>query len=361
MRFLLGAGERLLDVQESDGEIDERVAFSHPLGRNLKCLAASEDRERLAIGFYEGGVFLSGDAGRDWKDITGDLPISHISSCAIDPVNRDRIYVGTNPSALFVTEDEGKHWREIESLRNHPNARIWSNPRGPSQLRSIAVSPADSRVIFAAIEVGDLLKSEDGGRSWWIADGVCHDQHKVLLSLSDPDLVFLMTGADSSPYGGENGYGFFMSRDAGRTWKNTNDQLSAEKHVYAEDAIVLLPADPKTMFVAIADGTPPNWRGPRTESDYFVAPSRDKREKGADVSIHRSKDGGERWISLNGGGGLPPSFFDAVWALDAGEDAGAPVICFGTTAGEVWRSGDGGDTWQSLPKTFPPISHLLLL
>jgi hypothetical protein len=35
-------------------------------------------------------------------------------------------------------------------------------------------------------------------------------------------------------------------------------------------------------------------------------------------------------------------------------------VCFGTTAGEVWASRDGGDRWRRLEKTFPPISHLLL-
>jgi photosystem II stability/assembly factor-like uncharacterized protein len=356
MRFLLGSANSILAVEEDGGRVASRVALRSAEEQPLRCLASAPDRRRIVAGFFEGGVFLTDDGGESWTDIGQALPIRNVSSCAIDPTDPDRILVGTNPAALFVSHDRGAHWTELEALRCHPDAATWSNPRGPAQVRAIAVSASNTNVIYAGVEVGDLLKTEDGGKSWNTLPGVCHDQHKVLLSATDPDLVFLMTGEDSAPYDGSHGYGFFVSRDGGRSWDNPNRSINPGKYVYCEDALVSPDGTGKTLFVAVSDRTPPHWRGPRKPNEYFVAPSKEKREKGADVSIHRSRDVGRTWEDLSSRG-LPGSFFDAIWGLDAS----GSTVCFGTTAGDVWASQDGGDSWRTLDSKFPRVSHLLLL
>lgn len=134
-----------------------------------------------------------------------------------------------------------------------------------------------------------------------------------------------------------------------------------EKRVYCEDAFNALPAPSRTLYMGVADGSPPYWRGPRSSDAFFNPPSAEKRATGADVSIHRSTDAGQTWERLNGSGGLPSHIFDAVWSLDVKESGDSAVVCFGTTAGDVWRSLDGGDSWHTLPKRIPYVSHLMLL
>ena len=94
---------------------------------------------------------------------------------------------------------------------------------------------------------------------------------------------------------------------------------------------------------------------------FFNPPAAEKRASGADVSIHRSIDAGQTWEKLNGRGGLPDHLFDAVWSLDVKASDHGAVVCFGTTAGDVWRSVDGGESWGTLPKRLPYVSHVLLL
>ncbi|MBM2811052.1 MAG: hypothetical protein HW416_1811 [Chloroflexi bacterium] len=298
MELLLSSRQNIFRVHAENGDVEMEPCFVHPTGEYIKCLAANDDRSHLLAGFFPGGVFRSTDGGALWTNVSAGLPIDKIVNAAIDPTNPDRLYVGTNPAALFVSENGGKAWRELEALRNHPNASIWSNPRGPAHVRGISISPFDSRLIFTAIEVGDLMRSEDGGASWEVIGGVCRDQHKVLLSRVDPNLAFLSTGADSAPYDGAYGYGLFRSRDGGTSFVNVNDRLGTTKSVYTEDAIVSPRSAPETIFLAVGDETPPHWRGPRKENEYFATPSREKREKGADYSIHRSRDGGDTWQTL---------------------------------------------------------------
>lgn len=362
MRFLAGAGDTIYTILELEGRVRDAVSFRHPFGKNLKCLSGTEDRKKLVAGFDNGGLFSTDDGGKSWKDIAGGgLVLANVSACALDPTDPKRIYAGTNPPALFVTEDEGRSWKELAAIRRHPHAKVWSAPRGNPQLRTIAISPGDSKVIFVGIEVGDLLRSDDGGISWRVLEGVCHDIHRVVLSAARPDLVFLFTGEDTPPYRGENGLGLFVSENGGRHWRVMNERLIADKRVYCEDAVALVASEPEVLFMAIADGIPPHWKGPSNDPSYFVAPSKSKRQKGADVSLHRSGDGGLTWEMLSGRGGLPRSLFDAVWGLDARRQGDSIVVVFGTTAGKVWKSGDGGKSWMTLEKRLPPVSHLLVL
>ena len=77
--------------------------------------------------------------------------------------------------------------------------------------------------VYAAAEVGGVLRSDDGGESWALAAGsdgntdlggppepfVSPDVHNIVVHPSDPDLVFAVSFA-----------GLYRSQDGGATWKN---------------------------------------------------------------------------------------------------------------------------------------------
>jgi photosystem II stability/assembly factor-like uncharacterized protein len=67
-----------------------------------------------------------------------------------------------------VSQDGGGSWRELEGLKNLPSAPTWSFPPRPwtSHVRSIALSYEDPDLIVAGIELGGVVRSEDGGESW---------------------------------------------------------------------------------------------------------------------------------------------------------------------------------------------------
>jgi len=70
--------------------------------------------------------------------------------------------------------------------------------------------------------------------------------------------------------------------------------------------------------------------------------------------IFRSHDGGQTWETL--GGGLPPDLRHEFGALCL-EDWGDSFSVFGaTTEGEVYASDDGGDHWALIARGLAPIS-----
>ena len=101
---------------------------------------------------------------------------------------------------------------------------------------------------YAAVEVGGVLRSDDGGETWRLADGsngnpdlegppepfIYPDVHSIFVHPFLPDLVFAPTGG-----------GFYRSTDGGKTWKCIYDCYCRAVWVDVLDSqhIILSPAD----------------------------------------------------------------------------------------------------------------------
>ncbi len=56
-----------------------------------------------------GHVFVTNDFGETWRDVSGDLPDSPVTSIAIDSTRNGTLYIGTD-IGVFQTTDEGATW-----------------------------------------------------------------------------------------------------------------------------------------------------------------------------------------------------------------------------------------------------------
>ncbi|MGB8475192.1 MAG: hypothetical protein WCE61_14005 [Candidatus Acidiferrum sp.] len=173
---------------------------------------------------YGDGVYKSTDAGKTWTNV-GLKDTRHIGAVIINPTNPDIVYVaalghayGPNTErGIFRTRDGGKTWEKVLYLDDRTGgievvfdphnphvlfAAMWEGWRKPWDLNSggpkdglyrstddgttwkrieghgmpegtlgrisVAVSGADSNVVYALIEAkkGGLYRSEDGGATW---------------------------------------------------------------------------------------------------------------------------------------------------------------------------------------------------
>ncbi|MCA9737746.1 MAG: glycosyl hydrolase [Gemmatimonadota bacterium] len=206
---------------------------------------------------------------------------------------------------------------------------------GPDGNRAIAVvgEPGNPDVVYVGAASGGAWKTEDAGVSWRpIFDDVDVSSVSALaLAPSEPNVVWLGTGETFVIRPAHAmGDGVYRSNDAGATWRHVGLERTGRI-----GRIRVHPDDPETAWVCALGHA------------YGPQPER---------GVYRTTDGGETWqqvlfVSEDAGcidldvdpvdpRTLYASFWDVqidTWGLDSG----------GPDSG-VWRSRDGGETWQRL-------------
>ncbi len=75
-------------------------------------------------------------------------------------------------------------------------------------VNGFAVSPADPKIMYAAVRDG-LFKSTDGGEAWMAVGNGWRNLAAVAVNPKDPGVVFVATAEGA----------IFRSPDAGKTWE----------------------------------------------------------------------------------------------------------------------------------------------
>jgi len=241
-------------------------------GRNITCLTAS--KESILAGTME-GIFRSTDHGQTWHAANVGLITPHLRWLASHPDVPSLAFAGTEPANIFVSHDNGATWRVCPEVAKLRDAHKWFLPYSPEAgcVRGFALH---GQRIYAAVEVGGVLRSDDRGETWRLAEGsdgnpgldgppepfIYPDIHSLAVHSSSPDLIFAPTGG-----------GFYRSNDGGKTWSDLYDCYC--RAVWSD------PADPAHLILGPADSVDMNGR------------------------IEETHDGGETWTPASTGLKVP--------------------------------------------------------
>lgn len=119
----------------------------------------------IYLGGDVNGVSRSDDHGRTFKMINNGIVDYGVFSLAVDKSSPDTVYAAT-AGGLCKSTDRGEHWRLLPLTV--PGKLHITGERNRS-IRSVAVSPTDSNVVYAASQTGKLYKSMDGGETWTVS------------------------------------------------------------------------------------------------------------------------------------------------------------------------------------------------
>ena len=311
-------------------------------------------------------VAKSEDAGKTWDyrskglGFAPDMGVTIGNIWSVTPGHASEpgvVYAGTQPGGLFRSEDWGHTWSSVDGLNRHESRPTWSGTGGgDSCANSVEIDPRDARRIYVAISAGGSFVTEDGGTTWRIFSHTVRQQderaiafskelmerfggeglpdidplginemHKMRLDQKNPDRIWSQAHV-----------GVFRSDDRGATWSDVTKGLPSF-HGFpiavtkrSPDAAYVVPLAFKELY------------------DNF-------RVVDGQFTVYRTRDGGGSWDALTNG--LPgPHDYQSVYRegldTDGMDNEGVYV---GTSNGAVDASIDGGDSWERLPGTLPPI------
>ncbi len=249
------------------------------------------------------------------------------------------LWCGVEPAALFHSGDRGQSWETVPGISNHEHARKWHPGNGGLCLHTIL---RDGQRIHLGISTGGHYLSEDGGRTFAPANrgvgaGFVPDPypefgqcvHKIAGHPNAPGRLYMQNhgGWPDRP-----GVGVLRSDDHGHTWRSISAGLPSDFGF----PIAVHPHDPDTVYVVPLE--------PMTRTCPGGAPA-----------VWRSEDGGGSWKRLARGLPKKESFFTVLRdALDV-DALRSPALYFGTTTGQLWIGRDGGEQWDCLFDSLPPI------
>lgn len=181
-------------------------ALGHAFGRN-------EER----------GVFKTINGGATWKKVLYKGDAAGAEDLVIDPNNPETVYAtiwevyrtpykmwgGGGASGLFKTSDGGATWVELTKKPGMPAGTVGKI--------GVAVSPADSKRVWAIVEANDggLYRSDDAGMTWKMVN----NERKLR------QRAFYYSRIVADPKNKEGIYGlnvgFYKSNDGGITFDKT--------------------------------------------------------------------------------------------------------------------------------------------
>src|SRR5258708_8386214 len=125
------------------------------------------------------GVYRSDDDGQQWRAVNAGLTSPHVRWLAYHPDISDLELAGTEPAGVFVSKDGAEHWStrpEVAALRDQHG---WMLPYSPEAgcVRGFAFH---GQRLYAAVEVGGVLRSDDGGETWAVPPGTARNPRFTL-------------------------------------------------------------------------------------------------------------------------------------------------------------------------------------
>jgi photosystem II stability/assembly factor-like uncharacterized protein len=115
------------------------------------------------------GVWLSEDFGATWKKPSyGKRGPGKVRCLSFDPHDANTLYAGTEPIDVFVSRDEAKSWSRLDSVWDIPWVSTITYPVTVVEphVRDITIDAKNPQTMYVALQVGYMLKTTDGGKSW---------------------------------------------------------------------------------------------------------------------------------------------------------------------------------------------------
>ncbi len=205
------------------------------------------------------------------------------------------------------------------------------------RIDDIEAVPGDPRIIFVGTASGGIFRSRNNGVTWspvFDAYGTALSIGDIAIAPSDPNVVWAGTGEPNGRQSSTWGDGVYRSLDGGTSW-----QFMGLRETQTIGRIVVSPRDANTVFVAAAG--------------HLFGPNPER-------GLYRTRDGGATWqrvLAVDDNTGAIDVAIEpdgrTLFAATYERRRRAWGFVGGGPGSALWRSLDGGDSWQRLASGLP--------
>ena len=315
----------------------------------------------IILGAAQGGVWTYDAGTGTWTPRTNASDSQAVGALAIAPSNDSIVYMGSGEGALsgdsyygdgfYRSTDGGVTWQHVSTLfTGQAVTDIAVDPTNPQHVYASTVRGrgGNHRTTSPTDQPYGVYESTNGGSTWTPRKTTTNELHgatDLVIDPQHPNVLFASFWGD----------GIYKSTDGGQTWISALGDLPAGN--YAEGG---------TRFsLGISD--PTGAAGPTlyTGFDYF-----DTSDHYHQARIYKSVDGGAHWTATATGTGTnsvlnycgTQCFYDN----EVKPDPTNPNVVYvlgsygynnSPQSGGVYRTMDGGGTWQNLGYDLHPDFH----
>jgi len=291
----------------------------------------------------DGYVCRTSDGGNTWSAVrlapTGWK--MWISTLVVNPVTPSTIYLGAD--RLMRSLDYGETWVQVgPTFENSP-------------VMCIAIDPHTGSTIYVATQGNGIYKSTDGSDSWSpVNSGLpTLTVRSLLINRRTPSIVYAGTAL-----------GICRSTNAGATWADTSGAIGASPvdsmdgsftaqgntilatvPEWRDKAGVWRSMDDGATWTRIGAAVAPDENMPSWNMNSITLDPTNPRVMYNNVwipglGVHKTVDGGDHWFPVNEGLFNP-------WAEDLAISRQNPSVLFCTAygAGSIFKTTDGGTHW----------------
>ncbi len=304
------AGTTWKPVFDSEGSFSIGVVAMDPKDSNVIWVGTGENNSQRAVD-YGDGVYRSDDGGKSWKNM-GLKKSEHIGKIIIDPRNSNTIFVAAQgplwgpggDRGLYKSTNGGKEWKKVLDISENTGVTdVVYDFDNPDIM--YAASYQRRRHVFTIIDGGPesaIYKSTDGGETWSkLKNGLPNvEMGRIGLAVSPANTNIIYAWIEAADGKG----GVYRSMDKGGSWEKRNSYDQGAQY-YAE-----IFADPKNsdrvympnvMIMVSDDGGktmhPMNTRSKHVDNHVIWIDPEDTNFYivGCDGGVYWSYDRGDSW------------------------------------------------------------------
>jgi uncharacterized repeat protein (TIGR01451 family) len=315
--------------------------------------------------YYGDGIYRSSDGGTTWKHVSSLFTGQSVSDLVVDPRDANTVYAATISGVAGAHRVRKQTARKYGIYRSTDGGKTWKLLKGTRELfggaTDLVMDPRKPRVLWTSFWSSGIFRSTNAGKSWTKVMGDLPDgdfdaeRTRFSLGLSHPAGVARPTVYTGFDYADAT-TGAHVTAKVWKTTSNGRHWALATGSTTGGDSVV----DYCGTQCFYDNEVKPD---PNNASIVYALGSYGYDEHPQSGGIYRSTDGGDTWQSL--GYDLHPDFHAI--AFDPDDSA---HIAIGNDGG-VWQSANRGgrtaagetlaDTdWQNLNGTVDPNTGALI-